>query len=453
MPANRGGGAGTDARRPPHAPDAEVAAAAAAAPTPAAQPSTPTRTPSKPTSGMVLRSGFTPGSRTPRSRRPGGVTDASTDFSLFGNDFGSDDLLRHMDLVNAGEPELLENFMVDFAGIHDENPLYFGGSPRQSPRRSNIAMHHAAAAHAAAAAQAQNGSSHHGGGHPPHLAPHITGVHAHDGGNLQGQQFTGAGLSPVTSGKLMSPGIELARLRRPSGYTPQLARGQPSPRLGPFPSPRPSTYHLRSASQSPAAGLTAKHPDVTPFGLVDGGFVSDAYFDKPHSSAKRPLLTEAQLQLFTSPGPGHKKTGYDGERTGGKSGSSTKKPRRDKKDKADRRTATAPKRGEYRCGKCGFFPKKAKHNCSVEKAKRQAAGAAAASAAGGVPGAVGAAGGLVGGSGGTGGKKVNGNGVLGGPHATMAHMTSGDLVGDDHKQGAHPKVTDPVLSAYNTGQW
>lgn len=28
-----------------------------------------------------------------------------------------------------------------------------------------------------------------------------------------------------------------------------------------------------------------------------------------------------------------------------------------------KRAATGPKRGEYKCGKCGFFPKKQKHNC------------------------------------------------------------------------------------------
>ncbi len=35
---------------------------------------------------------------------------------------------------------------------------------------------------------------------------------------------------------------------------------------------------------------------------------------------------------------------------------------------------SAPKRGEYKCGKCGFFPKKTKHNCNAEKAKRIADG-------------------------------------------------------------------------------
>lgn len=47
-----------------------------------------------------------------------------------------------------------------------------------------------------------------------------------------------------------------------------------------------------------------------------------------------------------------------------------------KKDKKlrDKRTAAAPKRGEYKCGKCGYFPKKEKHNCDSERQKRIASG-------------------------------------------------------------------------------
>ena len=43
-------------------------------------------------------------------------------------------------------------------------------------------------------------------------------------------------------------------------------------------------------------------------------------------------------------------------------------------DKKDRKTPTtaAPKRGEYRCGKCGFFPKKQKHTCAADKQKKGA---------------------------------------------------------------------------------
>lgn len=35
---------------------------------------------------------------------------------------------------------------------------------------------------------------------------------------------------------------------------------------------------------------------------------------------------------------------------------------------------SASKRGEYKCGKCGFYPKKQKHNCDEEKRRRQSDG-------------------------------------------------------------------------------
>ena len=39
-----------------------------------------------------------------------------------------------------------------------------------------------------------------------------------------------------------------------------------------------------------------------------------------------------------------------------------------------KKAASNAKRGEYRCGKCGFFPKKTKHNCTTERTRRQAQG-------------------------------------------------------------------------------
>lgn len=51
--------------------------------------------------------------------------------------------------------------------------------------------------------------------------------------------------------------------------------------------------------------------------------------------------------------------------------SSSKKAKKEKKEKRDKRTTSAPKRGEYRCGKCGYFPKKEKHDCAEECAKRE----------------------------------------------------------------------------------
>eukprot|EP00048_Salpingoeca_helianthica_P023899 m.28127 g.28127 ORF g.28127 m.28127 type:complete len:292 (-) comp9063_c0_seq1:21-896(-) len=59
--------------------------------------------------------------------------------------------------------------------------------------------------------------------------------------------------------------------------------------------------------------------------------------------------------------------------------SDSKRARKDMDDKKENGkekkmpTAAAPKRGEYRCGKCGFFPKKQKHNCAPDKQKKGAA--------------------------------------------------------------------------------
>lgn len=45
-----------------------------------------------------------------------------------------------------------------------------------------------------------------------------------------------------------------------------------------------------------------------------------------------------------------------------------------KKKSAAKRSATGVKRGEYKCGKCGFFPKKDKHDCAAFKRKCQLEG-------------------------------------------------------------------------------
>ena len=38
-----------------------------------------------------------------------------------------------------------------------------------------------------------------------------------------------------------------------------------------------------------------------------------------------------------------------------------------------RKKPSTSKRGEYKCGKCGFYPKKTKHDCVKEKLKMQKA--------------------------------------------------------------------------------
>lgn len=47
----------------------------------------------------------------------------------------------------------------------------------------------------------------------------------------------------------------------------------------------------------------------------------------------------------------------------------TKKPDGPRKDRKAYSTAGRPRvRGEYKCGKCGFMPKKSKHDCDIERA-------------------------------------------------------------------------------------
>lgn len=74
----------------------------------------------------------------------------------------------------------------------------------------------------------------------------------------------------------------------------------------------------------------------------------------------RPLLSDAVLMA------GFSETGFDvflGD-------SDPKRMRRDGKKEKKTPTSAAPKRGEYRCGKCGFFPKKQKHSCAPDKQKK-----------------------------------------------------------------------------------
>lgn len=62
---------------------------------------------------------------------------------------------------------------------------------------------------------------------------------------------------------------------------------------------------------------------------------------------------------------------HQNNRTSSMKSSSKKKKRA--KDKLTTLGGVAPKRGEYKCGKCGFFPKKSKHDCD-ERVKRGSTG-------------------------------------------------------------------------------
>lgn len=199
----------------------------------------------------------------------------------------------------------------------------------------------------------------------------------------QGYQFTGSSLSPLLANRLLSPKtfLDLSRRVRRTGLTP--IRGQPSPKFGPYPSPSP--YRLRSQNNSPA-GFTPKFQDLA--------FSPDLMFGMREVTSKRQLIADVEKQSppvrRTSP---RKRMSLDGENkmgsqtppmagvatafaAGGMDPTSSQKKRakKDKKDRKDNRTTSAPKRGEYRCGKCGFFPKKAKHSCVMEKSKRAPGG-------------------------------------------------------------------------------
>lgn len=87
-----------------------------------------------------------------------------------------------------------------------------------------------------------------------------------------------------------------------------------------------------------------------------------------HSHAKRPLLPPHEsdhAMCMTTPSPlkiSDMSPGAD--MSVNKQGRIKKEKRMFKKERKNHITISAPKRGEYRCGKCGHFPKKAKHVCN-----------------------------------------------------------------------------------------
>ena len=205
------------------------------------------------------------------------------------------------------------------------------------------------------------------------------------------RSFSGSGLSPIMANKQMSPkgaymahaphhmrangsvgggaGADIAGIggRGRTGLTPP--RGSYS---------NPSPYHLRSTT-SPQG--YAKMQD---FGITPGLMFN---MRQPEASSKRQLIADHHhhhhpaMPTRTSP---RKRIAMDlksamGDKIG------PQKKRKDKKSEShkDRRTTSAPKRGEYRCGKCGFFPKKEKHSCEAEKLRRERGGGGAGGGGGG----------------------------------------------------------------------
>eukprot|EP00050_Salpingoeca_kvevrii_P006677 m.290870 g.290870 ORF g.290870 m.290870 type:complete len:314 (+) comp12373_c0_seq1:145-1086(+) len=170
-----------------------------------------------------------------------------------------------------------------------------------------------------------------------------------------------ASMSPVMS-HLMSGD---ALMNHPfAGSSPGLARRILSPgdshRRMPFGSQRGSPHlHLAATGSSPYCLRSLTSPGRT--GMTPKTYFADlpdAMYHKPTtSSTVKRDLSDAMFAPVKRPA-----TPVED--------SKSKKVKKEKKP--PRKTATASKRGEYRCGKCGFFPKKSKHNCQLEKAKRQA---------------------------------------------------------------------------------
>ena len=152
-----------------------------------------------------------------------------------------------------------------------------------------------------------------------------------------------------------------------------LAKVGNSPRVGPF---HASPYRLRSAGASPLVGFAchaARANVVYDAGLANKSSKRKLHMAESHSvsGGVTPVAAAAAEAMHTQGGASATMPSAAVALTSSQSsGSSSAK----KKEKRDKRTAAAPKRGEYKCGKCGYFPKKEKHNCDLERNKRIANG-------------------------------------------------------------------------------
>jgi len=151
-----------------------------------------------------------------------------------------------------------------------------------------------------------------------------------------------------------------------AGFLPKMGN---SPRLRPF---RASPYRLRSVEGSPMNGFACHsvHASVA----YDASLANKTSKRKLHmaemqSAMPMVMAPVAAAEVMSSHG-GTTPSAAAALASGQTSACSSAK----KKEKRDKRTAAAPKRGEYKCGKCGFFPKKEKHNCDLERQKRIANG-------------------------------------------------------------------------------
>lgn len=169
-----------------------------------------------------------------------------------------------------------------------------------------------------------------------------------------GYQYNAGSYSPFNSKGALSPGF----VRRSTRLTPGHMAMTPG-----------YTGHTISISPSPFK-LPA---DMTGLSSPshDNAWLRQAAVHPPRQShAKRPLLPQedAHAPLSAStPSPVSKFSPDSRSMKKEKRIFQQAIDRKEKKERKDRRTTTAPKRGEYRCGKCGHFPKKDKHVCNKER--------------------------------------------------------------------------------------
>lgn len=143
-----------------------------------------------------------------------------------------------------------------------------------------------------------------------------------------------------------------------------------SPRVRPF---RASPYVLRSAEGSPMNGFACHSASV----VYDAGHANKTSKRKLHMAEMQsamPMVMTPAAAAEVMGGHGVAAATMPSAAAALASGQTSASSSAKKKEKRDKRTAAAPKRGEYKCGKCGFFPKKEKHNCDLERQKRIANG-------------------------------------------------------------------------------
>lgn len=154
------------------------------------------------------------------------------------------------------------------------------------------------------------------------------------------------------------------------------------------PKSEPRSMSRAGLGVSPASGMITSYDglitDAPSTSLeVVGSIWKSSEMDRrknANSTARRPLLQQTPMgkENFDDPVPLPEQTPTPTHRKPASSSHSKKRvavvevsePRKDRKTYS---TAGRPRvRGEYKCGKCGFYPKKSRHDCDDVKAKSAA---------------------------------------------------------------------------------